>query len=92
MEFDFSTLMGDFWKWVMVAFLGSVVWLYKSVTRHDRQIESISQDMKHRERLREEDRTGINDLKRDFQALRESSAETRESLKRIEGMLSRGDR
>lgn len=92
MEFDFATLAKDFWQWVLITFLGAILWLFKSVNAQGSQIKQIVQDMKHRERLREEDRAVISDLRRDVQVLRDSSQETRESLRRIEGMLSSRDR
>lgn len=69
---------------IVTTVAAGVIWLIRRVFTNQQQIEEMRKELTHRDRLRDEDRKVV-------QEVREDMKDTRDAVKRIEGMMSRGN-
>lgn len=65
-----SKLWDDFWGAVIGVVVGAVAWLVRRVITNQKQIELLQAEIKHRDSLREADRSDIADVKKDVREIR----------------------
>lgn len=81
---DFLGKVENYIFWAFTTVAAGVIWLIRRVFTNQQQIEEMRKELTHRDRLREEDRKVV-------QEVREDMKHTRDAVKRIEGMMSRGN-
>lgn len=81
---DFLGKVENYVFWLATTVATGVIWLIRRVFTNQQQIEEMRKELAHRDRLRDEDRKVV-------QEVREDMKDTRDAVKRIEGMMSRGN-
>ena len=86
----------DFVFWVMTSVsagvAGGVAWMIRRVLTNQKQIEELRSEIAHRDRMREEDRQAVSSVRAEVGEVRDDMRDTRDSVKRIEGILSRSSK